>query len=339
MGMREILIWTRYYQSAGIDARRSARRGETRIVKRTTVISIVVCLGIAASAAAGDVWINCAPGFDVFLDGEPAGVSESDENGILIRGIESGDHAIRIEKDGIVLVEFSVIVGFALNQVEVGDLSAKMIGKPSAASQESTEKQLAGTIVITSDPSECNVKIADRRILKKQPILTIPGIPAGEHKLFFESTGTVLSEKVLVQAALTAQVRVDFRNRRVAITAADSDVQAGGPVGEDESPRADSECIEYWIEVLRTNDFEEIEPYQQLLKDLGFSRENQTVITVEDDGTLPIYKLRVGPVPRSNKAKWAAGLIRNAGIPTVWVLPEECQPQASKKRHQFRPDH
>jgi len=295
-----------------------------------------MCLGIAASVAAGDLWINCAPGFDIFLDGESVGVSETDQNGMLLRGI---GHTIRIEKDGSALAEFSVKIGFAPNQVEVGELSAKMTEEPPGASQGAAEKQIVGTVEIASDPRECNVKFADRRIQKKHPIMTIPNIPVGEHKFWFESSGTVLSETVVVQAAQPARVRVDFRNKRVAITGDDSDVRGNDSVDEKEGPRAAPECVEYWIEVLRTNDFEEIEPYQQLLKDLGFSRENQKVITIEDDEAPPIYKLRVGPIPRSNKAKWAAGLIRNAGIATVWVLPEECLPPSERPKRELRPTH
>jgi len=308
-------------------------------MQRVHLISIAVCFGIAASAAAGDLWINCAPGFDIFLDGESVGVSEPDQNGMLLRGIESGDHTIRIEKNGIALAEFSVNIGFAPNQVEVGELSAKMTEEPPDASLEGTEKKLVGTVEITSDPRECNVKFAGRRIQKKHPIMTIPGIPVGEHKFWFESSGTVLSETVVVQAAQPTRVRVDFRNKRVAITGDDSDVEGGDSVAETEIPRAAPECVEYWIEVLRTNDFEEIEPYQQLLKDLGFSRENQKVITIEDDEAPPIYKLRVGPIPRSKKAKWAAGLIRNAGIKSVWVLPEECLSPSERPKREFRPTH
>ena len=59
-------------------------------MKRIHVISIFVCLGIAASAAAGDLWINCEAGFDIYLDGELAGVSDKTEFGLRLY-----DHNIR----------------------------------------------------------------------------------------------------------------------------------------------------------------------------------------------------------------------------------------------------
>jgi hypothetical protein len=222
-------------------------------------------------------------------------------------------------------MEFSISVGVAANQVVIGALTPKISEAPPEDSEEPSEKKPVGMIAITSDPSECNVKYAGQHIPKIKPIMTFPDVLVGEHKLWFESTGTILSTLVNVQESKTTEVRVDFRNQRVAITAETPDVRADGSAGEEEEPRAEPECIEYWIEVLRTDNLEEIDPYRQSLKDLGFPREHQKVITIEDEGALPIYKLRVGPVSHSKKAKWAAGLIRNAGIPTVWVLPEECQ--------------
>ena len=294
-------------------------------MQRGQLFLFVVFLGIAASAAAGDVWINCAPGFDIFLDGESVGVSEADENGMHLRGIESGVHAVRIDKDGFALAEFSVNVGFAPNQVEVGELAAGMTEGPSGTSQQAAEKTLVGTLEITSDPGECNVKIGRRRFLKKHPIMTIPGIPVGEHKMWFESSGMVLSEKVVVQAIQPARIFVDFHNQRVAITGNDPEVEGCDLVAETQSPGAESECIEYWVQVLRTGHAEIIEPSRSALEDQGFPPYHQRLIIIEDDGAIPVYKLRVGPISRENKAKHVAGLLRHGGFATAWVVPEVCQ--------------
>ena len=294
-------------------------------MQRGQLFLFVVFLGIAASVAAGDVWINCAPGFDIFLDGESVGVSEADENGIHLRGIESGVHAIRIDKDGFALTEFSFNVGFAPIQVEVGELAASMSEEATAASQEAVDKMLVGTIEITSDPKECNVKIGRRRIPKKHPVLTIPGMAVGEYKLFFENSGTVLSEKVVVQAAQPTKITVDFHNQQVAITGDDPEVEGGDSVAETQSLGAEPECIEYWVQVLRTGHAEIIEPSRSALEDQGFPPYHQRLIIIEDDGAIPVYKLRVGPISRENKAKQVAGLLRHGGFTTAWVVPEECQ--------------
>jgi hypothetical protein len=307
-------------------------------MKRIHWITLVVCLGLAASAAAGDVWINCEAGLEIYLDGDLAGISIEAEDGKHLRELSDGDHTIRIERNGVAFAEFPVTVGYSANQIVVGEHATGDTDEVSDAPEGEAAIQLVGRIEITSDPREINVKFENQRIPKKHPILTLASVPVGEHKMWFESSGTVLKETVRVQAAQPVKVMVDFRNQRVVITGDTSQVQGGDPPVEEGGPRAEPECIEYWIEVLRTTVFEEIEPYQQSLKELGFPRERHKVITIEDPGVAPIYKLRVGPIERMKKAKWAAGLIRNAGLSTVWVLPEECQTHAEKRRHELRPD-
>jgi hypothetical protein len=295
------------------------------MMKSDCLISFVICVAVAASAAAGDLWINCEAGLEVFLDGEHVGVSEEAEFGKLLRGVASGEHTIRIEKESRVPLEFSLSVGFAANQVVVGALSPEISEVPSDEAEEETEERGVGMIAITSDPSECNVKLAGLRVPKIKPIMTFPNIPVGEHKLWFESSGTVLSETVLVQEAQTVEIRVDFRNQRIAMTEDASDAPGDGSEAEEESPRTEPECIEYWVEVIRTSNIEDIEAASSQLEDLGFPENHQKRITVEDDSGLPAYKLRVGPVPRRSDAKYPAHLIKQAGFRSVWIVPEECQ--------------
>jgi len=295
------------------------------MMRRAQLISLALSLGIVVPAAAGDLWITCEPGLDVYLDGEFVGVSEEAESGKHLPEISYGGHTLRIEKGGFAPTEFSITVGPASIQIFVGELGPEIKdGLPTATGGEGVE-QLVGTIEITSDPREINVKIGSQRILKIQPILTIPGIPVGEHKLWFESSGTVLSDRVLVQALQPSQVRVDFRNQRVAIAGDTTDVQEGDSEAEKEGPRAESDCIEYWVQVMRTGSEEEIEATRSVLEDLGFPHYHQKLITVEDDGVLPVYKLRVGPIPQQNKARHFADLIKHAGFTDVWVAPQECQ--------------
>jgi hypothetical protein len=281
--------------------------------------------GIATSAAAGNLWITCEPGLDVYLDGQFVGVSERAEDGKYLPGISSGEHTIRIEKAGFAPVEVSIAVGPASNQIVVGELGPEIKeGLPGAAEGKEAE-QLEGKIRITSNPRECNVKFADRRVLKKQPIMTITGIPIGEHKLWFESAGTVLSTTVAVQATQTTQVMADFSNNRVTVVDADSDQSGSESAGEEERPRAETECVEYWVQVMRTSDPEAIEPARSALKEQGFPLYHQKLIAIADDGTLPVYKLRVGPITRRNKANHVTGLLKHGGFKTAWVVPEECQ--------------
>lgn len=56
----------------GRDRRAARRFHQMRIAQ---VISLVMCLGTAALATAGDVRVTCSPGLNIFLDGEFVGVS------------------------------------------------------------------------------------------------------------------------------------------------------------------------------------------------------------------------------------------------------------------------
>jgi cell division septation protein DedD len=135
----------------------------------------------------------------------------------------------------------------------------------------------------------------------------------------------VLSTTLAVQETQSTQVMVDFSNNRVTVVDAGSDRNGSESAGEEESPRAETECIEYWVQVLRTSDPEEIEPFRSALKDQGYPLYHQKLITIEGDGALPMYKLRVGPITRHNKAKQVAGRLRHAGFKTAWIVPDECQ--------------
>jgi hypothetical protein len=300
---------------------------------RVRVVLLVALFGVAASVAAGDLWIICEPGLEIYLDEEPAGVSDKAEFGRILRGINEGDHTIRIQKEGVAPKEFSINVGVAANQIVVGALSPEISGEPTGASENEPEKKPVGMIVITSNPMEINVKFAGQHVPKIKPIMTFPTVHVGEHKLWFESSGTILSETVDVQEGTTVDVKVDFSNQLIAVTGSTPDVPSDDSAGEEKGTSTEPECIEYWMQVMRTSNIEDIEAARSALKSLGFPDYRQKVITIEEDGTLPTYKIRVGPVPRKSETKYPVFLLRRAGFKNVWVVPEECQinPQPTPK--------
>jgi hypothetical protein len=71
---------------------------------------------------------------------------------------------------------------------------------------------------------------------------------------------------------------------------------------------------------------QDIEAASSILKNIGFPEYHQKIITIEDDGILPLYKLRVGPVARKSEAKYPAHVMKQAGFTSIWIVPEECQP-------------
>jgi len=309
-------------------------------MQRAHWISMIVCLGLTATVAAGDVWIICEAGLDIFLDGELIGVSEKAELGKRLGEVSAGEHTIRIEKAGVALAEFPIEVGYAANQIVVGALSPEISGVPTGASENEPEKRPVGMIVITSNPMEINVKFAGQHVPKIKPIMTFPKVHVGEHKLWFESSGTILSETVDVQEGTTVDVKVDFSNQRIAVDVGTPDGSSDDSAGEEKSAPTEPRCIEYWMQVMRTSNIEEIEAASSALKSLGFPDYRQKVITIDEEGTLPTYKIRVGPVSHTSETKYPVFLLRQAGFKNVWVVPEDCQinPQPTPKPT-FKPIH
>ena len=289
------------------------------------VISLVMWVGIAAVATAGDVRVTCSPGLNIFLDGEFVGVSIPKHDGKYLTGLSDGEHTIMVKKAGFSPKEFSVIVGSSTQQVVVGELvPSSTTHQPETTNNDEVGRPL-GTIEVTSTPQRCTVEIAGQEIVKQEAIMTIPGIPVGDYDVRFESSGAVLSTKVVVKEDRTSRIEADILNNRVKTFADDSDDGERGSRSKKGGSQAKSTCIEYWVEVVRTSNPEIIEPARSNLKEQGFPLYHQKLITIADDGVLPLYKLRVGPINHKKDAKRIASQLRNVGYAAAWVIPEECQ--------------
>ena len=289
------------------------------------VISLVMCLGTAALATAGDVRVTCSPGLNIFLDGEFVGVSIPKHDGKYLTGLNAGEHTIMVKKDGFSPKEFSVVVGSSSYQIVVGELvPISHTHQPETTSRDEVGRPL-GTIEITSTPQRCTVEIAGQEIVKQEAIMTIPGFPVGDYDIRFESSGAVLSTNVVVKADKTSRIEADILNNTVKTISDDSDGGGRGSRSKKGGSKAKSACIEYWVEVVRTSNPEVIEPARSNLKEQGFPLYHQKLITITDDGVLPLYKLRVGPINHKKDAKRIASQLRNVGYAAAWVIPEECQ--------------
>ena len=291
------------------------------------LISLVACLGIAISATAGDLRVTCAPGLNIFLDGEFVGVSIPKYDGKYLTGLSDGKHTIMVKKIGFTTKEISVIVGASPIQVVVGELLPNNVSnqpQPETTSRDVVGRPV-GTIEVTSDPQICTVGIVGQEIVKQEPIMTIPGIPVGDYDIRFEISGVVLNTNVVVRADEISRIRADFPTNRVENTVDDSgDGESVSPSQKDGS-QPKSGCIEYWVEVVRTSNPEVIEPIRSSLKEAGFPLYHQKLITIEDDGVLPLYKLRIGPINHKKDAKRITTQMKNGGYTAAWLVPVECQ--------------
>jgi hypothetical protein len=63
-----------------------------------------------------------------------------------------------------------------------------------------------------------------------------------------------------------------------------------------------------------------VEAARTKLEGLGFPRDNQHLITVQDAGSPTLYKLRLGPFPDRGSADRVAQRMSAAGFPDAWVV-------------------
>jgi cell division protein FtsN len=77
---------------------------------------------------------------------------------------------------------------------------------------------------------------------------------------------------------------------------------------------------DFFVQVLASSRNESIEGARARLEDLGFSREHQHVVTVQDAGSPTLYKLRLGPFPDRGSADRVAQRMSAAGFPDAWVV-------------------
>ena len=297
---------------------------------------ILIVGGIAATAAAGDLWICCDAGIEVSVDAESVGACKGAKSELRVTGLEAGDHLIRLEGQGGLTASFELSLGRASTQAVIPELVSSAEGDLLEATDGEGSPPL-GTVEITSNPRECEIDFGGWKIRKRQPIVLFLGVPVGEYDISFTNSKVELGERLTVLGAQTVRAMADFSNQRVAITAPDVSSDELEPESGEPALGEEAECVVFWIQVMRTDDFEAIEPMQSLLRDLGFPDQRQKVITIEEEGAPPIYKLRVGPIERANTATWAAGQIRNAGIPSVWILPQECDSSYKKPKRKYKP--
>jgi cell division septation protein DedD len=297
-------------------------------MKRIDFMCLVFGCFAAVSAAAGDLWIIGGSGSEVFLDGESVGVVESADKGIRIPALATGEHTVSVVTDEVGSAEYGFKLGPAPTQIVVVEPGSMAGGHRDDGSVDVTVDQATGAVEITSNPKECTVRLGARKYSKRQPIMLFVGLPIGNHELRFESDGVVLPSAVAVQTGQSTQVKVDFSHNRVAVLAPPRDSE---PPTEEKTPRAELECIEYWIEVLRTDNPEAVKAARGGLKEQGFPDYHQKLIVIDDDPSFLIFKLRVGPIKRNNMAQHVADLLKHGGFKTAWVLPAECDPSIARK--------
>jgi cell division septation protein DedD len=85
-------------------------------------------------------------------------------------------------------------------------------------------------------------------------------------------------------------------------------------------PTATPASSDFFVQVLASSRLDSVEDAREKLENLGFPRDHQFLITVEESGSPTLYKLRVGPFPDRKSADRVAQRMSAAGFPDAWVV-------------------
>jgi hypothetical protein len=274
-----------------------------------------VLLGLASIATAGELRVTCDPGYQVFVDDEPVGVTTEEEAGLVLSAVDDGEHVVRVAREGEAPMEAPVVVGDKSNQLVF------MRIQPPPAPKHVEPVEGAGTIVIKSDFPSPWVEFAGQRFQKKADQLIIPNIPVGQHTVWMQQLATLLEQKVAVSDGGTVILTADFRNKKVVGERRERPAEDGeGARGKGNS----KPCVLHWIEVIRTSSVKKVGNISDVLAEGEYPLYRQKLITVES-GEIPLYRLCIGPFANRYSADRALFKLKQGGLnPGARVFFEAC---------------
>jgi len=85
-------------------------------------------------------------------------------------------------------------------------------------------------------------------------------------------------------------------------------------------PTAIPASSDFFVQVLASSRADSVEDARTKLESLGFPRDHQFLITVQDPGSPTLYKVRLGPFPDRDSADRVAQRMSAAGFPDAWVV-------------------
>ena len=139
--------------------------------------------------------------------------------------------------------------------------------------------------------------------------------PAGEMTaLQAAATPTEIPEVVIATAVVEATAAP------AATDTPTSTPRPPAPTPTTPPPPATPASTDFFVQVLASSRSDSVESARARLEGLGFPRENQHLITVEDPGSPTLYKLRLGPFPDRSSADRVAQRMSAAGFPDAWVV-------------------
>ena len=171
-------------------------------------IILFFVMSAAVVSFAGDVQVSCSTGLRIYLDDRLMGTSNSMEDGLFLDSVPTGEHTIRVEKDGFLPKNIRIEVSDHPIEVRVGTLSPQPFAQYTKKAEPEEVHQLFGHLVVTSAPQNCVVELDGEAEPKEIPQLSIGRISAGEHKISFSKPGyETVSGVITIPAGAEVTVR------------------------------------------------------------------------------------------------------------------------------------
>jgi len=185
-------------------------------MKRAGWLWVILLVGVSAVSAAGDIQVSCEPGLRVYLDGRLVGTSSAKDDGLFLAGVPEGKHTVRLEKDGFAPQVFAVEVGKLPFEVKAQEFSPAAPARPDREESTAEIKRAAGEVLVTSAPQACVVEIDGKTEIKSTPLLRIPDLAPGEHRISFSKPGyDPVSGVFTVRPGAEITVRGDLKAGKV----------------------------------------------------------------------------------------------------------------------------
>lgn len=169
------------------------------MARRAAVASLLLALVLAPGVSAADtggLLVTCWPGYEVFLDGEAAGTTVVEQDGLFLPSVAAGLHTVRVERDGYLPFEAEI-------EVPAGGLVELKVGRLEPA---------AGAIRVVAEPGR-RVYLDGRLVgltTGDAGGLEIVGLEAGGYELRVEKLGyEAVVRRVEVPAGGVATVPVE----------------------------------------------------------------------------------------------------------------------------------
>ncbi len=162
----------------------------------------------AAVSFAGDIQVTCSEGLSIYLDDKLMGTSNAHEDGLFLFAVPSGEHMIRVEKDGFMPKNIRIEVSDRPIEVRVGNLSPAPFAQYKKTAEPEVVKQLYGELVITSAPQNCVIELDGESEAKEIAELEIGRVTSGKHTISFSKPGyETITREITIHPGTEVTVR------------------------------------------------------------------------------------------------------------------------------------